>query len=222
MEILLDVHWIDGVTANTYLALGDQTTLIDSGTPGKQENIIKYLQNELKSKPEDIKTIVLTHHHIDHTGSLYELKKLTNADIAAYKEDMDIISGEKSSSDPIYMRFVSKLMTIFTSYKFIKPDISLQENDMVDNCRVIHTPGHTPGSIALYNSDNGVIFVGDTLTYDGNKVGGPPSFLINDKEALKKSVKKITDLEPNIMLSGHGKPLTEHTSEMIRDVYNTL
>ena len=41
MEILLDVHWIDGVTANTYLALGDQTTLIDSGTPGKQENIIK-------------------------------------------------------------------------------------------------------------------------------------------------------------------------------------
>jgi glyoxylase-like metal-dependent hydrolase (beta-lactamase superfamily II) len=94
MEILLDVHWIDGVTANTYLALGDQTTLIDSGTPGKQENIIKYLQNELKSKPEDIKTIVLTHHHIDHTGSLYELKKLTNADIAAYKEDMDIISGE--------------------------------------------------------------------------------------------------------------------------------
>ena len=222
MEILSDVHLIDGVTANTYLALGDQTTLIDSGTPGKQENIIKYLQNELKSKPEDIKTIVLTHHHIDHTGSLYELKKITNADIAAYKDDIDIISGKKSSSDPIYMRFVSRLMAMFTSYKFIKPDINLEENDIVDNYRVIHTPGHTPGSIALYNSDNGVIFVGDTLTYDGNKVGGPPSFLINDKEALKKSVKKISDLEPNIMLSGHGKPLTENTSEMIREFYKTL
>lgn len=222
MEILSDVHWIDGVTANTYLVLGDQTTLIDTGTPGKQKNIINYLQNELKSKPEDIKTIVLTHHHMDHTGSLYELKKLTNADIAVYKADRDIISGEKSSSDPIYMRFVSRLMTIFTSYKFVKPDIILQENDMVNNYRVIHTPGHTPGSIALYNSDNGVIFVGDTLTYDGNKVGGPPSFLINDNEALKKSIKKITDVEPNIMLSGHGKPLTENTSEMIKAFYNTL
>ena len=146
MEILSDVHWIDGVTANTYLVLGDQTTLIDTGTPGKQKNIINYLQNELKSKPEDIKTIVLTHHHMDHTGSLYELKKLTNADIAVYKADRDIISGEKSSSDPIYMRFVSRLMTIFTSYKFVKPDIILQENDMVDNYRVIHTPGHTPGA----------------------------------------------------------------------------
>ena len=222
MEILSDVHLIDGVTANTYLVLGDQTILIDTGTPGKQENILNYLENELKNKPEDIKTIVLTHHHMDHTGSLYELKKLTNANIAAYKEDIDIISGEKSSSDPIYMRFVSRLMAMFTSYKFIKPDISLQENDMVDSYRVIHTPGHTPGSIALYNSDNGVIFVGDTLTYDGNKVGGPPSFLINDNVALKKSVKKISDLNPNIMLSGHGKPLTENTSEKIRDFYKTL
>lgn len=222
MEILSDVHWIEGVTANTYLILGDQTTLIDTGTPGKQENILNYLQNVLKGKLEDIKTIVLTHHHMDHTGSLYELKKITNADVAAYKDDVDIISGEKPSSDPIYMRFVSRLMATFTSYKFIKPDIGLQENDMVDNYRVIHTPGHTPGSIALYNSDNGVIFVGDTLTYNGNKVGGPPSFLINDREALKKSVKKISDFNPRIMLSGHGKPLIEDTSEMIKDFYNTL
>lgn len=222
MEILSDVHWIEGVTANTYLILGDQTTLIDTGTPGKQENILNYLQNVLKGKLEDIKTIVLTHHHMDHTGSLYELKKITNAEVAAYKDDVDIISGEKPSSDPIYMRFVSRLMATFTSYKFIKPDIGLQENDMVDNYRVIHTPGHTPGSIALYNSDNGVIFVGDTLTYDGNKVGGPPSFLINDREALKKSVKKISDFNPRIMLSGHGKPLIEDTSEMIKDFYNTL
>lgn len=222
MEILSDVHWIEGVTANTYLILGDQTTLIDTGTPGKQENILNYLQNVLKGKLEDIKTIVLTHHHMDHTGSLYELKKITNADVAAYKDDVDIVSGEKPSSDPIYMRFVSRLMATFTSYKFIKPDIGLQENDMVDNYRVIHTPGHTPGSIALYNSDNGVIFVGDTLTYNGNKVGGSPSFLINDREALKKSVKKILDFNPRIMLSGHGKPLIEDTSEMIKDFYNTL
>ena len=222
MEILSDVHWIDGITANTYLVLGDQTTLIDTGTPGKQDNIINYQINVLKGKAQDIKTIVLTHHHMDHTGSLYELKRITNADIAAYKGDLDIISGEKSSSDPIYMRFISRLMAAFTSYKFIKPDIGLEENDMVDNYRVLHTPGHTPGSIALYNRDNGVIFVGDTLTYDGSKVGGPPSFLINDRTALKKSVKKISDLDPLIMLSGHGKPLTENTSELIRDYYNNL
>jgi hydroxyacylglutathione hydrolase len=222
MEILSDVHWIEGVTANTYLVLGDKTTLIDTGTPGKQDDILNYLQNVLKGKPEDIKTIVLTHHHVDHTGSLYELKKITNADIAAYISDLDIISGEKSSSDPIYMRFATRMMATFTSYKFIKPDIGLQENDMVGDYRVIHTPGHTPGSLALYNRDNGVIFVGDTLSYDGEKVSGPPSFLINDRGALKESVKKISDLDPGIMLSGHGKPLIENTSKMIGEFYKTL
>jgi hydroxyacylglutathione hydrolase len=222
MEILSDVHWIEGVTANTYLVLGDKTTLIDTGTPGKQDDILNYLQNVLKGKPEDIKTIVLTHHHVDHTGSLYELKKITNADIAAYISDLDIISGEKSSSDPIYMRFATRMMATFTSYKFIKPDIGLQENDMVGDYRVIHTPGHTPGSLALYNRDNGVIFVGDTLSYDGEKVSGPPSFLINDRGALKESVKKISDLDPGIMLSGHGKPLIENTTEMIGEFYKTL
>lgn len=176
----------------------------------------------LKGKPDDIKTIVLTHHHMDHSGSLNELKKITNADIAVYKDDVDIISGVKPSSDPIYMRFVSRLMATFTSYKYIEPNISLEDNDMIDNYRIIHTPGHTLGSIALYNSDNGVILVGDTITYDGKKVGGPPSFLINDPDALKESIKKISDLDPKIMLSGHGKPLLENASEMIKDFYNTL
>ena len=127
MEILSDVHWIDGITANTYLVLGNQTTLIDTGTPGKQDNIINYQENVLKGKAHDIKTIVLTHHHIDHTGSLYELKRITNADIAAYKGDLDIISGEKSSSDPIYMRFVSRLMATFTSYKLSNPILVLKK-----------------------------------------------------------------------------------------------
>ena len=222
MEILSDVHWVDGVTANTYLVLGDQITLIDTGTPGNQKNILNYLETVLKGKPDDIKTIVLTHHHMDHSGSLNELKKITNADIAVYKDDVDIISGVKPSSDPIYMRFVSRLMATFTSYKYIEPNISLEDNDMIDNYRIIHTPGHTLGSIALYNSDNGVILVGDTITYDGKKVGGPPSFLINDPDALKESIKKISDLDPKIMLSGHGKPLLENASEMIKDFYNTL
>ena len=48
MEILSDVHWVDGVTANTYLVLGDQITLIDTGTPGKQKNILNYLETVLK------------------------------------------------------------------------------------------------------------------------------------------------------------------------------
>ena len=222
MEILPDTHMIDGINANSYLLLGDQITLVDTGMPGSQEKIFNYLQNMLKSKPEDIKTIVITHHHIDHTGSLYELKKATNADVAAFKDEADYISGKKPASGPFYMRIGNRLMSFFTSYTKVEPDIILKEDDVVEGYRVIHTPGHTPGSISLYNPDNRVIIVGDTLRFDGDKVNGPPSMLIEDHEALKKSIEKISKLDCEVMLSGHGKPIPENASELIKEYYKTL
>ena len=190
--------------------------------PGSQEKIFNYLQNTLKSKLEDIKTIVITHHHVDHTGSLYELKKATNADVAAFKDEADYISGKKPASGPFYMRIGNRLMSFFTNYTHVEPDIILKEDDVVGGYRVIHTPGHTPGSISIYNTDNRVIIVGDTLRFNGEKVNGPPSMLIEDHEALKRSVEKISKLDCEVMLSGHGKPITQNASELIKEYYKTL
>ena len=222
MEILPNLHMIDGINANSYLLLGDQITLIDTGMPGNHEKIFNYLQNMLKSKPEDIKIIVITHHHVDHTGSLYELKKATNANVAAYKDEVGYISGKKPASGPVFMRIGNRIMTFFTSYSNVEPDIILKEDDVVAGCSVIHTPGHTPGSISLYNPDNRVIIVGDTLRFNGEKVMGPPSMLVEDSEALKRSVEKISKLDCEVMLSGHGKPITENAFELIKEYYKTL
>jgi hydroxyacylglutathione hydrolase len=222
MEILPNLHMIDGINANSYLLLGDQITLIDTGMPGNHEKIFNYLQNMLKSKPEDIKIIVITHHHVDHTGSLYELKKATNANVAVYKDEAGYISGKKPASGPVYMRIGNRIMTFFTSYRNVEPDIILKEDDVVEGYRVIHTPGHTPGSISLYNPDNRVIIVGDTLRFNGEKVMGPPTMLVEDSEALKRSVEKISKLDCEVMLSGHGKPITENASELIKEYYKTL
>lgn len=222
LEILPNLHMIDGINANSYLILGDQIILIDTGMPGSQEKIFDYLQNMLKSKPEDIKTIIITHHHVDHTGSLYELKKTTNADVAAFKDEADYISGKKPASGPFYMRIGSRLMSFFTSYKTVETDTILNEDDVVEGYRVIPTPGHTPGSISLYNPDNRVIIVGDTLTYNGENVNGPPKMLVEDQETLKKSIEKISKLDCDVMLSGHGKPLTSNASGLIKEYYKTL
>ena len=101
MEILSNVHCIEGVNAHSYLLNGDHITLIDTGMPGNHDKILDYVKNVLKRKPEDIKTIVLTHYHMDHTGSLSELKKVTNAQIAAYKDEVDYISRRKTCTRSI-------------------------------------------------------------------------------------------------------------------------
>lgn len=161
MEILSNIHWIEGINAHSYIVNGDHITIIDTGMPGNEGKILNYVKNVLNREPEDIKTIVITHYHLDHTGSLKELKNATNAKIAIHKDDADYISGKQIAPGPFYLRFATKLMLLFTSYSNVEPDILLNEEDIVDGYRVIQTPGHTPGSITLYNPDNGVIFVGE-------------------------------------------------------------
>jgi hydroxyacylglutathione hydrolase len=222
MEILSNVHCIEGVNAHSYLLNGDHITLIDTGMPGNKGKILDYVKNVLNRKPEDIETIVITHHHLDHTGSLSELKKATNAQIAVYKEEGDYISGKKPSPDPFYLNIAKKFMLLFTKYSNVNPDICLNEENIVDGYTVIHTPGHTPGGMSLYNPDNGVVFVGDILRFNGEKVQGPPSMLIRDHQAFKNSIEKIANIDSEVMLPGHGKLLTKNASKLIKDYFNTL
>ena len=113
-------------------------------------------------------------------------------------------------------------MLFFTKYSNVEPDIKLNEENIVDGYTVIHTPGHTPGGLALYNPDNGVLFAGDMLRFTGEKVQGPPSMLIKDDEAFKNSIEKLSNLDSEVMLPGHGKLLTENASKLIKEYYNTL
>lgn len=132
METVSNVHCIEGINAHSYLVIGDQITLIDTGMPRNNGKILDYVENVLKRKPEDIKTIVLTHYYLDHTGSLNELQKATNADSAVHKDDANYISGKKTAPDPFYMNITAKLMSLFTSYSYVELDIILHEKDTVD------------------------------------------------------------------------------------------
>jgi hydroxyacylglutathione hydrolase len=95
MEILPGIHQVDGVNANSYFVIGDEIMLIDTGMPRNAKKILDYLHNTLGRNPSDIKTIVLTHYHLDHTGNLFDLKEITKAKVAVHHEDEDYISEGK-------------------------------------------------------------------------------------------------------------------------------
>ena len=96
MEIVPGIHEIDTMAARSYLVVGEQLTLIDTGMSGSSSKIRDYVKNIVKRDVSDIKTIIITHHHFDHIGSLDKLKKLTKAEVAVHKDDADYIYGEKS------------------------------------------------------------------------------------------------------------------------------
>ena len=223
MEIIPGIHQIEGVNANSYLVIaGNETILIDTGLPGNAKRILAYTE-KIGLKPSDIRTIVITHHHLDHTGSLCNLKKATGAMVAIHQEDADYLSGKKKQEIQTkgLRTFLFKLLSRFFGSKPVKSDILLKEGDRIDGLTVIHTPGHTPGSIALYDMGNRVIFVGDTLRYVNGKITGSPEMFSSDPEKARQSIEKIAKLDYDIMLSGHGQPLRPKASEKIKEYIST-
>lgn len=212
MEVTKGIHQFSGVS-NSYIVSNNEIFLVDTGMPGKSGEIIDYVKIELKRDPHEIKTIVVTHHHYDHTGNLDKLKKITGANVAIHSADADYISGKKSQHGSLFMIPIVIFMKIIYRSKPVKADILLQDGDQIGDYRVIHTPGHTSGSICLYNPNNKVIFVGDNLMYSNNKIEGPR--ILHEPEKYKHSMEKLRDLDIDVILTGHGQPITSEANNKL-------
>jgi glyoxylase-like metal-dependent hydrolase (beta-lactamase superfamily II) len=102
------------------------------------------------------------------------------------------------------------------------PDITLKENDKVGELVVVHTLGHTPGSISLYDSVRRVLFVGDAVRFVHGKIERPPERFTPDMKQAIKSIEKISQLDFDVMLSGHGEPLKPRASDRVKEFYVSL
>jgi glyoxylase-like metal-dependent hydrolase (beta-lactamase superfamily II) len=93
------------------------------------------------------------------------------------------------------------------------------EGDTIDvygGLKVIHTPGHTPGSIALYQQDKKLLFAGDCLLNEGRLTIARGMYNTNDKE-LYDSVKKFVNYDITIICPGHGKAILQEGNERIKE-----
>ncbi len=209
-EIITGVHQVDGVTANSFVVVeGDGSLiLIDTGMSKDGKKILDYVQTTMSKKASDVKMIVLTHSHVDHVRGAFEIKRATGAKVAIHDEDADYLSQRKKVPVPKGgMGAVFKIIGPFFTFTPLEADQRLHENDKIGSLMVIHTPGHTPGSISLYSQDKKLIFVGDTIRYQKGEIEGPPKQFTPDMEQAMKSVQKISNFDFEILLSGHGEPL---------------
>ena len=212
MEVFPGIHEIFSRVSNCYLVVADEIMLIDTGMPGNSSKIIDYLQNTLKRKPEDIKTIIITHYHFDHVGSLDKIKKITGAKVAVHIADSNYLSGNKNQEGPVFMKAMVNLIKVLYQTEPVEAEILLEDGDQIGGYQVIHTPGHTPGSICIYNPSNKVIFVGDNLRYSNGRIEGPNNRLLPEPEQFKESMKKLLNLDVEVILSGHSPPVTSNAN----------
>jgi hydroxyacylglutathione hydrolase len=223
MEIVPGVHLIEGISAHCYLIDGPELTLIDTGMPHKTKKILRYITDTLHKNPADLKTILLTHCDIDHIGNARELRTITGATIAAHPLDADIIAGKKPRQTPRRtMSILFKVLGVFLQVKPFLVDEIIGDDDTIAGLRVLHLPGHTPGSIALYDPKRKVLFIGDTLGCKEGIVQGPPTSVTWDMRQVYISIEKLRPLDFSVMLSGHGEPVISDASTKIKQFMITL
>lgn len=175
--------------------------------PKNGKRVLDYLRGKMSVDPSRVKTIVLTHCHIPYVRGAYEIRKATGARIAIHDHDAEYLSRKKKMpppKGPVGLLF--RISAPFLTFPRTEPDLKLKENDSVgDSLTVIHTPGHTPGSISLYDQRRKMIFVADTIRYVGEKLQGPPEEFTFDMNEARNSVEKISRLDFDTILGGQGE-----------------
>lgn len=233
--------WSKGMI-NCFLIKGDKKhILVDTGVPNSEKIIIRQL-NKFGIYKKDIGLIIITHAHIDHFGSANKLKQLLRVPILAHKSDVgSYIAGR---ADITTMKLNKPYWWVFKQIiknqraEPFQPDI-LIEGDMEYNLKewgangkIIHTPGHTPGSLSII-LENGEAVIMDMMA-SGILLGGVmfhkrikhPPFHDNLAE-LKKSFEKIISIKKvQKFYLGHGGPVNRtqligYYNKYLKNIGNT-
>jgi glyoxylase-like metal-dependent hydrolase (beta-lactamase superfamily II) len=175
-----------------YLLDFDELVVIDSGAGQSFNRIIENITT-LGYKPEKISTVIATHGHIDHIGSLYLFQDNYNAKIIAHYEDLPAIELGKNTAADMYA----------LDYVPCKVDIKIEGNETEMKfgehvLHLIHIPGHTPGSIAVYTDIEGkkVLFGQDIHGPYFKKWGADPA-------QARTSLDILLELKADILCEGH-------------------
>ena len=193
---------------NIYIIKGiDGDILIDTGFICRKKKLKRILDKF------NIKLIILTHAHIDHSWNAKYLKERYNCELLMGKDDLINIDNSNVKSEPsmnkykIWSKLMNKGMNILKQKEF-EPDILVEEDTSITTCGInldiINLKGHTNGSIGvLYNNK---LFAGDSLV-NRKRNYVQIAFQNQNNEFAKDTFKKIIDLNPQMIYVGHDRPI---------------
>lgn len=223
MKVFDGVHRIDGVRGNAYVLTGESMMLVDTGMPGSGPKIVSYIRGEMNADEHDVSVILLTHQHIDHVGSAIWLKNATGARIAMHEQDVGYVTGERKPLKPrgaIGAAFT--LLSPFLKVRRFVPDMSLADGDRVGPLRILHLPGHTPGSMALLDDARRVAFSGDIVSRRKGRVAFPPGAFNHDDSSMRKSLGRLLAESLDVLLPGHGEPVAKSDRQELASLADRL
>jgi glyoxylase-like metal-dependent hydrolase (beta-lactamase superfamily II) len=199
-----------------YLIQGDGLIAVDAGAPGKGKKLLEWIDGAGIDRRE-LQLIILSHGHWDHIGSAREIQEATGARIVMHEEDAQWLEESSTPLSPgitSYGRMFNGIMELFmplvhvpaaeVNIKLGNEDFPLYDYGIPG--KVVHTPGHTAGSVSIL-LDSGEVFVGDLLVNKLPLSLKPRlSIFAQSENSLRKSWEILLEKGAQMIYPAHGKP----------------
>lgn len=169
----------------------ERPAIVDTGVPRSTETVILPALRQLGFQPRDLAVAVNTHNHHDHAGSNIQLREATGCEIWIHADDAPGLQrGSTFGDEPIHPHVADRLLT---------------EGEVIHlagrDYEVVHIPGHSAGSIGLYDRDRKLFFCGDALQAQGTLTQGIAG--AGDLEGYRRTLDKVDALEIEHLMAAH-------------------
>lgn len=221
--VVPSVYSVSGGAANVYLIDHDGVTVVDTGVPGKADAILDAVRS-IGRAPGDVCSILVTHLHPDHAGSLAALQRATGA--ATYMHPLDaalVRRGEGKRPLKPGPGLVNRVL-YHVIIRNVPPSIepAQVQHEVVDGdelpvaggIRVVHLPGHSAGQVGfLWPHHDGVLFAGDVAAHVA-MLGWSVAY--EDLEVGRRSLQRLGRMEFEVACFGHGRPIKRGAAAAFR------
>jgi hydroxyacylglutathione hydrolase len=196
---------IPAPTINVYLA---EDVLIDAGRSWDRRRILGELEGR------EISLLALTHVHPDHQGSAKAVCEARGVPLACHADDVDAMEGRRPVQEAEPSNPVNRVVKAIWQGPPHEVGRVLTDGDEVAGFRVVHTPGHARGHVLFFRESDGVAICGDVIRNMSYATGlpgikEPPGFFTYDPAENRRSIRRLAELNPSLILPGHGPAVTD-------------